>query len=173
MIMKDLHEGLSQACFISSLRLLKLCQSFLSHSTTFGISFPGTWNCAHNILLLNGNFSCKKNHAKIRISVSSPFSSFQCLSPTILMLQVLQTTILQAKIRKCCFQALSTESLSVSMSPLRVSHKFQLLFHPALFSILEDGCCIKDCKILFYFGLYISFSPIQITYFYLLLFFFQ
>lgn len=55
------------------------------------------------------------------------------------MFQVLQTTILQAKIRKCCFQALSTESLSVSMSPLRVSHKFQLLFHPTLFSILEDG----------------------------------
>lgn len=33
-IMNDLHEGLSQACFISSLRLLKLCQSFLSHSKT-------------------------------------------------------------------------------------------------------------------------------------------
>lgn len=36
MIMNDLHEGLSQACFISSLRLLKLCQSFLSHSKTLG-----------------------------------------------------------------------------------------------------------------------------------------
>lgn len=32
MIMNDLHEGLSQACFISSVRLLKLCQSFLPHS---------------------------------------------------------------------------------------------------------------------------------------------
>lgn len=31
-IMNDLHEGLSQACFISSRRLLKLCQSSLPQS---------------------------------------------------------------------------------------------------------------------------------------------
>lgn len=34
MIMNDLHEGLSQTCFISSVRLQKSCQSFLSHSKT-------------------------------------------------------------------------------------------------------------------------------------------
>lgn len=54
-IMNDLHEGLSQARFISSLRLLKLCQSFLSHSKTFKISFPGIWNHVHSILLLSKN----------------------------------------------------------------------------------------------------------------------
>lgn len=67
------------------------------------------------------------------------------------MLYVLQTTVLWAKIRKCSFQAFSTELLSVSMSPLRVSHKFQLLFHFILFSILEDGCCIKVFRILFFY----------------------
>lgn len=85
-------------------------------------------------------------------------TSSQSPSPTMLMLQVLQT-VLWAKIRKCSFQAFSTESLSVSMSPLRVSHKFQLLFHFILFSILEDGCGKKVFSILFfyyYFGWFFS-----------------
>lgn len=61
------------------------------------------------------------------------------------------------------FPGISTESLSVPISPLRASHKFQLLFHSTLFSILESGCCIKDCRILFYFILYLFFLPYKLS----------
>lgn len=85
----------------------------------------------HSILLFSENLS----YEKIRVSgwlYLLPHLP-RVFSPTMLMLWVLQTTVLWAKIRKCSFQAFSTELLSVSMSPLRVSHKFQLLFHFILF----------------------------------------
>lgn len=146
--MNDLHEGLSQACFISSVRPLKLCRCFLSHSKTLIFLSQALETVCIVFWYLVKTFPMKKSEY---LDGCIFLHIFLVFSPIMLMLYILQTTVLWAKIRKCSFQAFSTELLSVSMSPLRVSHKFQLLFHFILFSILEDGCCIKVFRILFYY----------------------